>query len=56
VGDADVDDSSVAAGKDVSFSGIDILEVDLKDRLISKATSSGNWILLANQLGETCTV
>ncbi|KAH6691458.1 hypothetical protein F5X68DRAFT_229311 [Plectosphaerella plurivora] len=48
--------TSVAAGKAVTFTGIDLLEINLKDRLISKATSSGNWIVLANQLGETCMV
>ncbi|KZL77402.1 hypothetical protein CT0861_03122 [Colletotrichum tofieldiae] len=49
--------STVPAGTPVSFTGNDILVVDLKTRLISNATSSGQWILLAQQLGgRSCTV
>ncbi|TQN66934.1 hypothetical protein CSHISOI_08510 [Colletotrichum shisoi] len=43
--------STVPARTSVAFTGNDIIQVDLKTRLISNATSSGQWILLAQQLG-----
>ncbi|KAJ0162415.1 hypothetical protein CTA2_4604 [Colletotrichum tanaceti] len=43
--------STVPAGTSVAFTGNDIIQVDLETRLISNATSSGQWILLAQQLG-----
>ncbi|KAH6671495.1 hypothetical protein F5X68DRAFT_235877 [Plectosphaerella plurivora] len=48
--------TTVPAGKPVSFTGNDILRVDLESRLVSNATSCGEWILLAQQLGESCSV
>lgn len=47
---------SVPAGTKVAFEGNDILTVDLDTKLIYNATSSGDWILLARQLGQTCDV
>ncbi|EQB43936.1 hypothetical protein CGLO_17371 [Colletotrichum gloeosporioides Cg-14] len=48
--------STVPAGTPVSFTGNDILRVDLKTRLISNATSCGDWILLSRQLGNSANV
>ncbi|KAL0941292.1 uncharacterized protein CTRU02_204055 [Colletotrichum truncatum] len=48
--------STVPPGTPVSFTGNDIIRIDLRTRLISNATSAGQWILLARQLGGTCTV
>lgn len=49
-------DSTVPVGTPVELKGIDILAVDLETRLIYNATSSGDWITLARQLGETCNI
>ncbi|TEA21041.1 hypothetical protein C8034_v007485 [Colletotrichum sidae] len=48
--------STVPPGTAVAFTGNDILRVDLETRLISNATSCGDWILLARQLGGSCTL
>ncbi|KAI9162975.1 hypothetical protein HJFPF1_04570 [Paramyrothecium foliicola] len=48
--------STVPAGTPVSLTGNDILLIDLKTRLISNATSCGDYILLAQQLGDSCNV
>ncbi|OLN81870.1 hypothetical protein CCHL11_06996 [Colletotrichum chlorophyti] len=48
--------SSVPAGTTVSLTGNDILRVDLETGLISNATSNGDWILLARQLGGNCNI
>ncbi|KDN64784.1 hypothetical protein CSUB01_08669 [Colletotrichum sublineola] len=49
--------STVPVGTPVSFTGNDILKVDLETRLVSNATSCGQWILLAQKLGgRSCTV
>ncbi|KAK1974600.1 hypothetical protein LZ30DRAFT_775222 [Colletotrichum cereale] len=49
--------STVPVGTPVSFTGNDILQVDLETRLVSNATSCGQWILLAKQLGgRNCAV
>ncbi|KAK1658462.1 hypothetical protein BDP55DRAFT_397201 [Colletotrichum godetiae] len=48
--------STVPVGTPVTFTGNDIIRVDLATRLVSNATSAGNWILLARQLGDSCNV
>ncbi|KAK1574611.1 uncharacterized protein LY79DRAFT_523506, partial [Colletotrichum navitas] len=49
--------STVPVGTPVSFTGNDILKVDLETRLVSNATSCGQWILFAQRLGgRSCTV
>ncbi|KZL67427.1 hypothetical protein CI238_01068 [Colletotrichum incanum] len=48
--------SSVPVGTPVYVTGNDILRVDLETGLVSNATSCGNWILLAHQLGGTCSI
>lgn len=44
---------TVKAGTHIFFEGIELLRVDLGSRLISNSTSSADWVLLAQQLGET---
>jgi hypothetical protein len=46
----------VPAGKHIFLEGIELLQVDLKSRLIFNATSSADWVLLATQLGETVNI
>jgi len=46
--------STTPAGTAVEFKGTDLLHVDLKSRLIDNATSTADWILLAQQLGDDC--
>ncbi|WDK15279.1 hypothetical protein CGRA01v4_06560 [Colletotrichum graminicola] len=48
--------STVPAGTPVYVTGNDILRVDLNTGLVSNATSCGDWILLARQLGGTCDI
>ncbi|KAK1964353.1 hypothetical protein LY78DRAFT_714816 [Colletotrichum sublineola] len=48
--------STVPAGTPVYVAGNDILRVDLRTGLVSNATSCGDWILLARQLGGTCNI
>jgi len=45
-------DSTVPAGTYLEFKGNDIVQVDLSTRLIFNATSSGDWINLARELGQ----
>ncbi|KAF6794607.1 hypothetical protein CSOJ01_13650 [Colletotrichum sojae] len=44
--------STVPAGTPVSLTGTDILRIDLEDRLITNATSNGDWILQSRTLGN----
>lgn len=46
------DDRTVPAGTYLEFKGIDIISVDLDTRLVYNATSSGDWINLARELGQ----
>lgn len=48
--------STVPVGTPVAFTGNDIIRIDLATRLVSNATSAGNWIILARQLGDSCNV
>ncbi|KZL77200.1 hypothetical protein CT0861_09099 [Colletotrichum tofieldiae] len=48
--------STVPVGTPVYVTGNDILRVDLETGLVSNATASGDWILLARQLGGTCSI
>jgi hypothetical protein len=42
------------AGKNIFLEGTELIQVDLKSRLIFNVTSSADWDLLATQLGNTC--
>jgi hypothetical protein len=46
--------SPAPAGKHVFLEGTELIQVDLKSRLIFNVTSSADWDLLATQLGNTC--
>jgi hypothetical protein len=43
---------TVPAGTYLEFKGNDIITVELGSRLVSNATSSGDWINLARELGQ----
>ena len=43
---------TVPAGTYLEFKGIDIISVDLDTMLVYNATSSGDWINLARELGQ----
>lgn len=47
---------TVPPGTPLEFKGNDILHVDLKTRLIDNATSSGDWLNLARELGQIVNV
>ncbi|KPI39220.1 uncharacterized protein AB675_5224 [Cyphellophora attinorum] len=44
--------ATVPAGTKLAFEGTDIVQVDLSSKLIYNATSSGDWINLARELGQ----
>lgn len=44
--------ATAPAGTKLEFKGTDIINVDLKTRLVTNATSSGDWINLARELGQ----
>lgn len=42
----------MAAGKFLKFKGTDIISIDLEKLLVYNATSSGDWINVARELGQ----
>jgi hypothetical protein len=44
---------TVPAGTHLYLHGTELIQVDLKSRLIFNVTSSADWDVLATQLGET---
>ena len=46
---------TVPAGTGLHTKRIELLQIDMKTRLVFNATSSADWILLAQQLGHKCT-